>query len=109
MKATGTHRRFKQVLSKLGAVEKTERLIIYFNKLGQFTEMYLPTLSNTQKLSYWNIIIRVHIQCVDMEERPVKHRINLTCQICIGTVRRNIGIGSTQNIRSATGCRICGC
>ena len=29
-----THRRFEQVLSKLGRVEKTERLIIYFNKLN---------------------------------------------------------------------------
>jgi hypothetical protein len=34
VKTTGTHRRFEQVLSKLGTVEKTERLIIYFNKLN---------------------------------------------------------------------------
>ena len=29
-----THRRFEQVLCDLGRVEKTERLIIYFNKLN---------------------------------------------------------------------------
>jgi hypothetical protein len=34
VKATGTHRRFEQGLSKLGRVEKTERLIIHFNKLN---------------------------------------------------------------------------
>ena len=29
-----THRRFEQVLCNLGRVEKTERLINYFNKLN---------------------------------------------------------------------------
>jgi hypothetical protein len=29
-----THRRFEQVLCNLGRVEKTEKLIIYFNKLN---------------------------------------------------------------------------
>jgi hypothetical protein len=32
-------------------VEKTERLIIYLNKLNWFTEMYLTTMSNTQMLN----------------------------------------------------------
>jgi hypothetical protein len=40
---------------RLGRVEKTERLIIYLNKLNWFTEMYLTTMSNTQMLSYWDI------------------------------------------------------
>jgi hypothetical protein len=48
------YRRFEHVLSKLGRVEKTERLIIYLNKLNWFTEMYLPTMSNTQMLSLSN-------------------------------------------------------
>jgi len=34
VKETGTHRRFEQALSKLGIIKKTERLIIYFNKLS---------------------------------------------------------------------------
>jgi hypothetical protein len=36
VKATHTYmyRRFEHVLSKLGRVEKTERLIIYLNKLN---------------------------------------------------------------------------
>jgi hypothetical protein len=79
VKATGTHRRFEQVLSKLGTVEKTERLIIiYFNKLNWFTE-YLPTLSNTQRLGYWDIYHLCTlslIQCIDMEDRLVKGRTN---------------------------------
>jgi hypothetical protein len=41
-----------------------------------------------------------------MDDHTVKHRTNLTWHICIGTVRRSIGIASTRNIRSATGCRI---
>jgi hypothetical protein len=57
VKATHTYmyRRFEHVLSKLGRVEKTERLILYLNKLNWFTEMYLTTMSNTQMLSYWDI------------------------------------------------------
>jgi hypothetical protein len=52
---TYMYRRFEHVLSKLGRVEKTERLIFYLNKLNWFTEMYLTTMSNTQMLSYWDI------------------------------------------------------
>ena len=113
MNATHTYmyRRFEHVLSKLGRVEKTERLIIYLNKLNWFTEMYLTTMSNTQMLSYWDIShlwkLCTHSPFV-MDNDAVKHRTNLTWHICIGTVRRNIGIASTRNIRSATGCRICG-
>ena len=108
---TYMYRRFEHVLSKLGRVEKTERLIIYLNKLNWFTEMYLTTMSNTQMLSYWDIShlwkLCTHSPFV-MDDHAVKHRTNLTWHICIGTVRRNIGIASTRNIRSATGCRICG-
>jgi hypothetical protein len=32
---------------QLDSIHGTERLIVYFNKLNWFTEMYLPTLSNT--------------------------------------------------------------
>ena len=59
-----THRRFQQVLCSLGRVEKTERLIIYFNKLNWCTEMYLPTLSNNTVM---RICVQIHIQCVDMD------------------------------------------
>jgi hypothetical protein len=83
--------------------QKTERLIIYLNKLNWFTEMYLPTLSNTQMLSYWDIShlwkLCTHSPFV-MDDHAVKHRTNLTWHICIGAVRRNIGIASTRNIRS---------
>jgi hypothetical protein len=113
VKATHTYmyRRFEHVLSKLGRVEKTERLISYLNKLNWFTEMYLTTMSNTQMLSYWNIShlwkLCTHSPFV-MDDHAVKHGTNLTWHICIGIVRRNIGIALTRNIRSATGCRICG-
>jgi hypothetical protein len=92
-----------------GRVEKTARLIIYLNKLNWFTEMYLVTMSNTQMLvigifSHWWKLC-THSPFV-MDDHAVKHRTNLTWHICIGTVRRNIGIASTRDIRSATGCII---
>jgi hypothetical protein len=67
VKATGTHRRFEQGLSKLGTVGKTERLIIHFNKLNWFTEIYLQTLSNARLLGYIQYHVCTHslIQCVD--------------------------------------------
>ena len=49
----------KNQTMQLDSIHGTERLIVYFNKLNWFTEMYLPTLSNTQMLSYhfgWNTI-----------------------------------------------------
>jgi hypothetical protein len=58
-----THRRFEQVLCNLCRVEKTERLIIYFNKLNWFTEMYLPTLSNNTRLSYEDLCTHSHSVC----------------------------------------------
>jgi hypothetical protein len=61
-----THRQFEQVLCNLGRVEKTERLIIYFNKLNWFTEMYLPTLSNNTKLSYEDLSCNQYICCTNM-------------------------------------------
>ena len=90
VKARHVYRRFEHVLSKLGRVEKTERLIIYLNKLNWFTEMYLPTMSNTQMLSYWDIShlwkLCTHSPFA-MDDHAVKHRTNLTWHICIGTVR----------------------
>ena len=62
-------------------------------------------------LSYWDIS-HLWKLCTHspffMDDHAVKHRTNLTWHICIRTVKRNIGIASTRNIRSATGCRICG-
>ena len=57
-----------------------------------------------------SICVQLHIQCVtvDIEDCPVKHRTNFAWHICIGTLGRSIWITSTRNIRSATGCRICG-
>jgi hypothetical protein len=58
--------------------------------------------------SAMRIGVQIHIQCVDMEDCPLKHRTNFAWHIiCIGTLGRNIWITSTRNIRSATGCRMC--
>jgi hypothetical protein len=111
------------LLSKLGRVEKTERLIIYLNKLNWFTEMYLRTMSNTQMLSYWDIICEIPwISSVCWDKWLIflfsllylvylKHaRIVDTCMcVLLSHVYKLCGSYlKTRNIRSATGCRICG-
>ena len=42
------------------------------------------------------------------QQTELIHR-NFARHICVGTTGRNIWITSTRNIRSATGCIICGC
>ena len=67
VKATGTHRRLEQVVSKLDSVDKTEKSSIYFNNPNEL--IHRKVVTNAVKVSV--IGIYVHIQCVNMEDCPL--------------------------------------
>jgi hypothetical protein len=62
VKATGTHRRLEQVVSKLDSVDKTEKSFIYFNNPNEM--IHRKVVTNAVKVSVIGIIVDCRINAI---------------------------------------------